>query len=226
MKISSLRSIYRVNVRFVTVVCLLCALAAACWVAWRLSEWQPRLPVNRSTALAAPLPVGEWRRSDGQEADWAEASPFTSPYLEARLAEAAAARAAAEARKAREAEARAAAARAAQARKAAQPPPQAAVPEKVKPVTPVPPPKPPPKPRTITLVYRGLLTHTDGTQVAIIEQIENGKTALLKQGATLEGFQMTRLDRTTAMLSTADGKQEHALPVGKRITLTPDKNKQ
>jgi hypothetical protein len=123
MKTDSLRSIYRINVRFVAAICLLCALAAVGWVAWRLSYRHPRVPVNQSTALTAPLSAGEWRQSAYPEAAWSEADPFTSPYLEARLAEAAAglavektrkveeaaALAAEKARKAEEAKARAAA---------------------------------------------------------------------------------------------------------------------
>ena len=88
-----------------------------------------------------------------------------------------------------------------------------------------PPPASPKPPRTITLVYRGLLTRTDGTSVAIIEQIENGMTTLLKAGDRIEGFTMARLGRSTAILTTADGQTEHPLPVGNKTKLTPDEQK-
>ena len=157
---------------------------------------------------------------------WADSDPFTSPYIETRLAEEKAAHAAEQARRAKEARTKAAAAAIArkQAAKA-----KAAAPAAV---SPKPAPKPaaapasPKPPRTITLVYRGMLTRTDGTSVAIIEQAPGQKTTLLEAGETIEGFSMARLDRTTAMLMGADGKTEHPLPVGKKITLAPGKQKQ
>jgi hypothetical protein len=201
MKIDSLRLIYRINVRFVAAICLLCALAAVGWVSWRLSSRQPRITVNQSTALSAPLPAGEWRQSADPEAAWSEADPFTAPYLDYRLAEQAAARAAEKARSAAKAQ--------------HQPKPEAkpaAAPSLV-------------PPGTITLVYRGMLTQIDGSSVAIIEQLENGKTSMMKPGDTLEGFSMAQLDRAAAILTTVDGKTEQALPVGKPIKLTPVKQK-
>ncbi len=212
MKINSLRSLYRVNVRFVATICLLCALAAAGWVAWRLSSWQPLIPGNKATELAVALPSGEWRRSDGQEVAWSEADPFTSPYLEARLGAEAAERAVA---KALQQSKKAIALKRAVTRP--QPKPQA------RPTTP---PATPNPPHTITLIYRGVLTHIDGTRVAIIDQVENGKTTLMQQGDSIEGFRMAQLDRAAAMLMAADGKTEHALPTGKRIRLIPGKQKQ
>lgn len=221
MKIDSLRIIYRINVRFVTAICLLCALVAAIGVAWRLSSWQPPIPVNPSTALATPLPTGEWRQSADQEAAWSKADPFTSPYLEARLAEEAAARAAEKARKADEAKVSAAKKAQQEQIKAKMPSPAATQ------HPPKPKPEPPslPPPRTITLVYRGMLTQIDGSNVAIVEQLENGKTTMMKPGDTLEGFSMAQLDRAAAVLTTDDGKTEHTLPVGERIKLIPGKQK-
>ncbi len=239
MKINSLRLIYRINVRFVAAISLLCALVAAGWVAWRLSSWQPRIPVNPSTALATPLPTGEWRQSADQETAWSEADPFTSPYLEARLAKKAAARAAEKARKTEEAKALAAEkarkaeeAKALAAAKAQQEQINAKIPSPAttqhqpkpgpKPTAPLPSPVPP---RTITLIYRGMLTHIDGSSVAIVEQVENGKTTMMMPGDTLEGFSMAQLDRAAAILTTDDGKTEHALPVGEQIKLMPGKQK-
>jgi hypothetical protein len=210
MKIDSLRLIYRINVRFVAAICLLCALAAVGWVTWRLSSRHPRISVNQSTALTSPLPAGEWRQNADPEAAWSAADPFSSPYLDARLAEQAAARAAENARKAEAAKARAAA---------------KAQPKQINAKSPSPaaPPPSPAAPRTITLVYRGMLTHIDGSSVAIVEQLENGKTTMMKPGDTLAGFSMAQLDRASAILTTADGKTEHALPVGEPIKLIPGK---
>ncbi len=174
-------------------------------------------------STCSPLPAGEWRRSDGQEVAWSEADPFTSPYLEARLAEEAAARAA---EKARKAEAKARAAANAQQQQAKAPKPVAAQSRQKPQPKPAAPPAAPKPPRTITLIYRGMLTHIDGSSVAIVEHVENGRTALLKPGESIEGFSMVQLDRAAAMLTTADGKTEHALPIGKRIKLSPGKQKQ
>ncbi len=212
MKIDSLRLIYRINVRFVAAICLFCALAAVGWVTWRLSSRQPRISVNQSPALTSPLPAGEWRQNADPEAAWSEADPFTSPYLDARLAEQAAARTAEKARSAAKAQ------------------PEQINAEKASPAasqhqpTPVAPPSLVP-PRTITLVYRGMLTHIDGSSVAIIEQLENGKTSMMNPGDTLKGFSMAQVDRAAAILTTVDGKTEHALPVGKAIKLIPGKQK-
>ena len=229
MRIGSLRSIYRVNVRFVTALCLICALLAAGWVASRVASWEPHLPVNPPASLIPPPPAGEWHRSDTPEPAWEEANPFTSPYLEARLAEEAAARAAEEARLAAEAKTRAEAK--AQADAAAklleqQAKAVATAAKKKPPAKPAPPPAVNPRaPRTVTFVYRGILTRTDGTSVAIIEQAENGKTVLLKAGDSVEGFRVASLDRATTVLTTADGKTEHSLPVGKPVKLTPENQK-
>lgn len=223
MRIGSLRSIYRVNVRFVTALCLICALLAAGWVASRVAAWEPHLPVNPPASIIPPPPAGEWHRSEMQDPVWSDADPFTSPYLEARLAEEEAARAAEEARLAAEAKARAEAAarlREQQAKAKA----VAATAAKTKPAAkPIPAPvavKPKP-PRTVTFIYRGMLTRTDGTSVAIIEQADNGKTALLKAGDAIEGFGIARLERTTTVLTSSDGKTEHPLPVGKPVQLIP-----
>ncbi len=226
MRIGSLRSVYRVNVRVITALCFLCALLAAGWVAWRVASWVPQLPSDTPASFIPPPSAGEWHRSDTPEPVWAVSDPFTSPYIEARLAEEKAARAAEEARRVKAAKTEAAAAAIArtQAAKAKAAAPVAASPKPApQPATPLASPKPP---RTVTLVYRGMLTRTDGTSVAIIEQAPGQKTTLLETGESIEGFSMARLDRTTAMLMGADGKTEHPLPVGKKITLTPGKQKQ
>jgi len=210
MKFAPLHAISRVNVRIVVALSFLCALLAVGWMAWCLSGTPSYGPLRYTSRPPLSVPDSEWRGSENSGAAWATNSPFNSPYREARRAEAEAARAEAEAKQLREAEAQ-------RLREAGPPPkspaltPEAATPQ---PVPQPAPPLPEPPARMLTLTFRGTLTRTDGTTVAMVEQPTPGATLLLKVGDTIEGMTLIRLDRSSAILSPPGSTNEHALLPG------------
>jgi FKBP-type peptidyl-prolyl cis-trans isomerase len=241
MNAISLRSIYRVNVRLVTVACLATALAAAGWVASRLASGKPP-PPEADLALEGAVPARN-RQAKAHDLKLAERNPFASVRLDEILAAEAAARASAEetarekaaARKAEQArakaekEARARAKAEAEARakkeqadrvKAAAMAAMAASPAKKEPAALAKKAHPPPPP--VMMTYCGMLTRTDGTTLAIFNTSREGETLLLEAGDAVEGYIVKRLAPDGAVLTQPDGEADDVvLGVGKQTELPP-----
>lgn len=80
-------------------------------------------------------------------------------------------------------------------------PPREAQPE------PPPPEEPerPPEPRTVQLVYRGMIRRTDGTTVAMIEKDGEGRPTSYAAGAALiDGVQITEIGRSQLKVAVGD----------------------
>jgi len=91
------------------------------------------------------------------------------------------------------------------------------------PPPPPPPPSPPPpvKKETFSILYRGIMTRTDGSRVALIESKQWGRTQSFKKGEQVGGFELIRMDRDRIELLNSLGETNVA-DVGEMMTWEVD----
>jgi hypothetical protein len=71
--------------------------------------------------------------------------------------------------------------------------------------------------RTLTLIYRGMMTRTDGSLVAMIENLEGGRLTTYPLGGRLGDARVTGIQR--GLLELTAGKKTFTLPRGRQETL-------
>lgn len=175
-------AIMRINARLVLLwVCLVCCLVGAAWV-WAL-ESPERTPLSRPSAYQPPALPPEEPDPSPLPATWEsltvpalpKADPFASPSLTRELERL---------RAQREAEAE------------SKPPPDPPDP----PPEPEPEPKPPPAAPPIKVLYRGMLTRTDGSVLALVENKTDKTVVFVPEGALVAGRTVGDITRSSLTL--------------------------
>jgi nucleoid-associated protein YgaU len=223
------RLLQRINVQMVAIVAVLALVALIIWRLWigHATPWKTVKPPSRDDSAGGTNAVGEsffsWSR-ELRTPLGIERNPFSSPALNAFLAEEErlrleAERAAAERAAAERAAAEEAAAAKAAAELAAQKTAEAkAAEEKAAAEQAAAPKPPPPTTRNVVLVYRGMLVRPDQTVLALVENKTDTNTTFYKVGENVTGLAIAEIARNTLGLTAVDNT--NAIPSTNSIPST------